>query len=73
MTPLQKNMHNRLLPLFDKLLPRRRPLIETIHDPLKNISQIDYSHHRSITNFMVNLVAGLIAYTHISRSSLHFA
>jgi hypothetical protein len=63
-TPLRKNMHNRLLPLFDKLLLRRRSLIETIHDQLKNISPIEHSRHRSIANFMVNLVAGLIAYTH---------
>jgi hypothetical protein len=63
-TPLRKNMHNRLLPLFDKLLLRRRSLIETINDPLKNISQIEHSRHRSIANFMVNLLAGLIAYTH---------
>ncbi|QBQ56598.1 IS982 family transposase [Nitrosococcus wardiae] len=63
-TPIRKNMHNRLLPLFDKLLLRRRSLIETINDPLKNISQIEHSRHRSIAHFMANLVAGLIAYTH---------
>lgn len=63
-TPIRKNMHNRLLPLFDKLLLRRRSLIETINDPLKNISQIEHSRHRSIAHFRVNLVAGLIAYTH---------
>jgi hypothetical protein len=57
-------MHHRLLPLFDKRLLRRRSLIETVNDPLKNISQIEHSRHRSIANFMVNLLAGLIAYTH---------
>jgi len=30
---------------------------------LKNISQSEHSRHRSLTGFMVNLVAGLIAYT----------
>jgi hypothetical protein len=63
-TPIRKNMRNRLLPLFDKLLLRKRALIETINDQLKNISQIEHSRHRSVANFMVNLVAGLVAYTH---------
>lgn len=63
-TPIRKNRHNRLLPLFDKLLLRKRALIETVNDQLKNISQIEHTRHRSIANFMVNLLAGLIAYTH---------
>jgi transposase len=62
-TPIRKNMQNRLMPLMDKLLLRKRSLIETVNDQLKNISQIDHSRHRSLNNFMVNLVAALIAYT----------
>ena len=62
-TQLRKNMKNRLLPLFDKLLLRKRPLCETINDQLKNISQIEHSRHRSPFNFFVNLIAGLVAYT----------
>jgi uncharacterized membrane protein YjjP (DUF1212 family) len=42
---------------------RKRFLIETINDQLKNISQIEHSRHRSLMGFMVNLVGGLIAYT----------
>jgi hypothetical protein len=63
-TKRRKNMANRLMPLFDKLMRRKRALIETINDQLKNISQIEHSRHRSVANFMVNLVAGLVAYTH---------
>jgi len=63
-TPLRKNMRNRLMPLMDKLLARKRSIIETINDQLKNISQIAHTRHRSPTNFLVNLIAGLIAYTH---------
>jgi hypothetical protein len=37
--------------------------IETINDPLKHVSQIEHSRHRSLTGFMVNLVGGWIAYT----------
>lgn len=62
-TNLRSNMKNRLLPLHDKLLLRKRYLIETINDQLKNISQIEHSRHRSPINFIVNLLAGLIAYT----------
>jgi hypothetical protein len=47
---------------FDRWLVRQRALIETIIDQLKNISQIEHSRHRSPHNFLVNLVAGLIAY-----------
>ena len=63
-TPIRKNMKNRLLNVMDKLLLRKRAIIETIYDQLKNISQIDHTRHRSVDNFLVNLVAGLVAYTH---------
>ncbi len=61
-TGLRKNMKNRLMPLMDKLLLRKRSIIETINDQLKNISQIEHSRHRSFTNFLVNLISGLVAY-----------
>jgi transposase len=63
-TGLRSNMKNRLLPFWDKLLLRRRFIIETITDQLKNISQIEHSRHRSFTNFVINLLCGLIAYSH---------
>lgn len=47
---------------FDKLLLRKRSLIETINDQLKNICQIEHTRHRSPTHFLVHLLAGLIAY-----------
>lgn len=65
-------MKNRLLPLADKLLLRKRAIIETIIDQLKNISQIEHSRLRSVTNFCVNLLSGLIAYCHQPKKpSLH--
>ncbi len=71
-THLRKNMHNRLLAWSDKILLRTRAIIETIHDHLKNGSQIEHTRHRSPTNFLVNLVAGLIAYCHQPKKpSLH--
>ncbi len=48
--------------LQDRLLLRKRFIIETINDQLKNISQIEHSRHRSPINFLLNLLAGLAAY-----------
>ncbi len=50
------------MPLLDRLLLRKRGVIESIIDQLKNIFQIEHSHHRSPVNFVVNLLGGLIAY-----------
>ncbi len=55
-------MTNALRPLLDKVLIRKRAVIESIHDQLKNISQIEHSRHRSPTSFLVKLIGGLIAY-----------
>jgi len=62
--PPRKNMKNRLMPLMDKILTRKRSIMETIIDQFKNISQIEHSRHRSPVNFLVNVVCGLIAYCH---------
>ena len=71
-TKLKAKMKNRLMPLNDKLLLRKRAIIETITDQLKNISQIEHTRHRSPVNFLVNLVSGLIAYCHQPKKpSLH--
>ena len=73
-TSIRANMKNTLLPLLDKLLLRRRVIVETIVDQLKNISQIEHSRHRSPVNFVVNVLFGLIAYCHRSRKpSLNLA
>jgi len=66
-TGLRSNMKNRLMPLMDKLLLRKRAIVETIIDQLKNISQIEHSRHRSPINFLVNLLCGVIAYCHRPR------
>lgn len=66
-TPIRKNMKNGLMNLWDKLMLRKRSIIETINDQLKNISQVEHTRHRSVNNFMTNLISGLIAYTHQSK------
>lgn len=63
-TKIKKNMKNRLLSVWDQLMLRKRALIETINDQLKNICQIEHTRHRSRVNFLVNLIAALIAYSY---------
>lgn len=62
-TKLRKNMKNKFLAVADKLLLRKRALIETVNDQLKNISQVEHTRHRSLWNFLGNVAAGLIAYS----------
>jgi hypothetical protein len=72
-TGIRRNMKNRLLPLWDKLMLRKRNLIETINDQLKNSNQIEHTRHRSPRNFLTNLLAGLVAYQlQPKKPSLHF-
>ena len=66
-TKLRKNMHNRLLSVGDKLLLRKRALVESMVDELKNVCQIEHTRHRSPVNFLVHLMAGLIAYCHLPK------
>lgn len=63
-TKLRDNMKNQLMTMTDRILLRRRAIIESIIDQLKNISQIEHSRHRSVVNFFVNVLCGLIAYFH---------
>lgn len=57
-------MANRLLVLQDKLLLRRRAIMETVFDQLKHLLHIEHTRHRSPMNFAVNLLADLVAYCH---------
>lgn len=66
-TKIRKNMHNKLMPMVDKRLLRKRAIIETINDQIKNIQQIEHTRHRSVVNAMVNVLAALVAYTHQPR------
>jgi hypothetical protein len=63
-TKLKRNMKQRLMPLCDRLLLRKRAVVETVIDQLKNISQIEHSRHRSPVNCFINILCGLIAYCH---------
>lgn len=66
-TKIRNNMKNSLMNINDKILLRKRALIETINDELKNICQIEHSRHRSVINFVTNATAGLIAYSFLPK------
>ena len=57
--------------LWDRAMLSRRYIIETINDQLKNISYIEHSRHRSMNGFMLNLMAGLVAYLKKDKPSLN--
>ena len=61
-TWLRVNMKNKLMPFYDRMMLRKRYIIETINDMLKNTAQIVHSRHRSVSNFIMNLVSALGAY-----------
>ena len=66
-TGIRNNMKNQLLSMYDKIMLRKRSIIETINDELKNICQIEHSRHRSFTNFVSNLISGLLAYSFLPK------
>jgi len=61
-TKIKKNMKNSLMLLNDKICLRKRALIETVNDQLKNICQIEHTRHRCFENFIANMISALIAY-----------
>ena len=61
-TKLKSNMKGAMMSVSDKVLLRKRAIIETVNDELKNIAQIEHSRHRSLHNFTVNLLSAVAAY-----------
>lgn len=59
-TKLKSNMKGAMMSVFDRLLLRKRSIIETVNDELKNIAQIEHSRHRSFENFVVNMLGQLL-------------
>lgn len=76
-TSIRNNMKNSLMTMSDKIMLRKRSVIETVNDELKNMCQVEHSRHRSFVNFVSDTIAGLIAYCFfpkkpsISYNSIH--
>lgn len=62
-TNVRKNMKKKAMALWDRAMLKKRFIIETINDQLKNISYVEHSRHRSLSGFMINMLGGLIAYS----------
>ena len=61
-TKLKSNMKDAIMRISDRVLTRKRAIVETINDELKNIAQVEHSRHRSFENFIVNMLGALAAY-----------
>lgn len=64
---LRNNMKNGDIPLKDRIILRKRAIIESVNDELKNICQIEHTRHRSFAGFLTNLIAGLLAYSFLPK------
>ncbi len=61
-TGIRNNMKNILMEMNDKILLRKRSVIETVNDELKNICQMEHLRHRSFDNFISNTLAAIATY-----------
>ena len=69
-TGIKKNMKNKLLTLFDKIMLRKRTMIESVNNQLKNVFQLKHTRHRSPVNGLINMIAAIVAYTHHTNKAL---
>ena len=69
-TQIRKNMKNKLRSLIDKVRLRKRSLIESVFHILKNQMNLAHTRHRSVSNFCINLLGCLLAYT-IKKGKKH--
>lgn len=66
-TGIRNNMKNQIMSMYDKIMLRKRSIIETVNDELKNICQIEHSRHRCFSNFLTNMISGLLAYSFLPK------
>lgn len=63
LTKVRKNMKNKLMTMQDKIYLKKRSLVETVIDLLKNICDLWHTRHRSIDNAFNNALSALAAYS----------
>lgn len=61
-TGIKKTMKNKLMPIYDKIMLRKRSLVETVFDYMKNKFNLEHSRHRSHWNFLVHILSTVLAY-----------
>ena len=62
-TAVRRNMKQKALSNEEKILLRKRSVIETVNDELKNICQVEHTRHRSIAGFILNIMSAIAAYS----------
>lgn len=70
-TGIRKDMKNHLLEIEDKRLLRKRTLIESVFNVLKNRMNLEHTRHRSPINFLVHLLACIVSYAIAKSSNLN--
>ena len=60
-------MKNALMLLQDRIMLRKRALIESVNDELKNMCQIEHTRHRCFDNFIINMLSALAAYSFFDK------
>ena len=68
LTKIRKSMKNCLMNTYDKVMLKKRAIIETVNDELKNLCQIEHIGHLSLNNCMSNLLSGLISYSSLLKN-----
>lgn len=61
-TKIRENMQNKLMDFTDKLLLRKRGIIESVGDILKEHLQMEHTRHRSVWSFFLHIFTSLITY-----------
>jgi hypothetical protein len=72
-TGIRAKMKNKFVNMHEKLLHKKRGMIEAVNDILMTVCDIDHTRHRSPFNFMVNLLSGLVSYTFFDKVPTIFA
>ena len=67
-TKIKNNMKNVLMNINDKILIRKRAVIKTVNDELKNIAQIEHSRHQSFKCFIANALLLLLPIASLTRN-----
>lgn len=72
-TKIKRNMKNKLMTIYDKIMLRKRSVIECVMDSLKNVCQAEHSRHRSLHGFIINVFAAIGAYHYLPKKPSIFS
>jgi hypothetical protein len=62
-TRIRKNMKNKLMDYYDKIMLQRRGIIESVNDILMTVFDIDHTRHRSPVNAVTHMLGAVAAYS----------